>query len=174
MLSKFYPNVYVERYTALNVEKLKQQGITLLLCDIDNTLVAHDEALPNEEVIAFVQRVQAAGIAIVLVSNNKLKRVQTFAEALGLPYYAFAKKPLKQTYRQILKDLQVEPKHIAAFGDQLLTDVLGANRMGIYPMLTKPLVIRDLNVTKINRSLENFVFFLLKRTHALSKGEYYD
>lgn len=174
MLKLFYPKVYVQNFLDVNVEKLKKLGIKLIVCDIDNTLVAHDIAHPDEQVKAFIQRVQAAGLEIYLVSNNHYDRVSTFAKSLNVPCYPFAKKPLKKTYRQILKDAKVRPNEVAALGDQLLTDVLGANRMGIYPMLTQPLVQKDLKVTKINRTFENMIYRQLERKNLLKKGEYYD
>ncbi|MGL5541321.1 MAG: YqeG family HAD IIIA-type phosphatase, partial [Erysipelotrichaceae bacterium] len=114
------------------------------------------------------------GIALYLVSNNHHERVSTFAAELDVPIYPFAKKPLKGTYRRILADSKVPANQIAALGDQLLTDVLGANRMGMLAMLTKPIAQKDLKVTKINRVLENLVFARLARKKKLIKGEYYD
>ena len=51
----FTPDYYVESYRALDVERLKQHGIRLLVCDIDNTLAAHDEPLPDDAAKAFVE-----------------------------------------------------------------------------------------------------------------------
>ena len=38
----FTPDYYVESYRALDLERLKRHGIRVLVCDIDNTLAAHD------------------------------------------------------------------------------------------------------------------------------------
>ena len=70
----FTPDYYVESYRALDVERLKQHGIRLLVCDIDNTLAAHDEPLPDDAAKAFVKRVRDAGIQVVFISNNKRER----------------------------------------------------------------------------------------------------
>ena len=43
------------------------------------------------------------------------------------------------------------------FGDQILTDVIGANRVGMYSILTKPIDKRDIFVTKIKRPLEGVI-----------------
>ena len=42
----FAPNYYVQSFKTLNIQKLHEMGIQLLLCDIDNTLVAYDEECP--------------------------------------------------------------------------------------------------------------------------------
>ncbi|MEG0528301.1 MAG: HAD hydrolase-like protein, partial [Longicatena sp.] len=86
--------------------------------------------------------------------------------------YPFAMKPLPKTYRRIIKDIKVSKQHIAVLGDQLMTDVLGANMMGLHTILTAQAVERDLSFTKVNRIAENIVFKLLKVTKKLTKGEF--
>ena len=171
MLRLFAPKKYVKNFTYVNVDALKQAGIKLIICDIDNTLVAHDEKHPNEDVHTFVNNVKASGLQMCLISNNHLDRVETFAKDLDLPTYAEARKPLKKTYKKILKDYGIKAHEIASIGDQLLTDVFGGNRMGVYTILTIPLYQKDLIWTKINRTLENFVFILLNIFGYVKKGE---
>ena len=108
MLKLFTPNYYIHRYTALRPAFLKEQGIQLLICDIDNTLVPHDVAVPDDEAIAFLKSIQDAGIQIVFISNNVEERVATFAKGLNIPFYPFAMKPLPKTYRKMLKDFHVK------------------------------------------------------------------
>ena len=172
MLKLFNPNYYIHRYTALRPAFLKEQGIQLLICDIDNTLVPHDVAVPDDEAIAFLKSIQDAGIQIVFISNNVEERVATFAKGLNIPFYPFAMKPLPKTYRKMLKDFHVKRDVVAVLGDQLMTDILGANVMRFYTILTAQVVERDLSFTKVNRVFENIVFSLLKVTGKLVKGEY--
>ncbi|WP_418547925.1 YqeG family HAD IIIA-type phosphatase [Longicatena caecimuris] len=172
MLKLFTPNYYIHRYTALRPAFLKEQGIQLLICDIDNTLVPHDVAVPDDEAIAFLKSIQDAGIQIVFISNNVEERVATFAKGLNIPFYPFAMKPLPKTYRKMLKDFHVKRDVVAVLGDQLMTDILGANVMRFYTILTAQVVERDHSFTKVNRVFENIVFSLLKVTGKLVKGEY--
>ena len=58
MRKLFTPDWYIRSYRNLDLERLVQSGIRVLVCDIDNTLVAHDVAEPDEAVIAFVQSVK--------------------------------------------------------------------------------------------------------------------
>lgn len=172
MRKLFTPNYYIHRYDALRVEVLKEQHITVLLCDIDNTLVPHDIAIPDEDVLAFLKGIQDAGIRVILISNNVEERVLRFAENLNIDCYPFAMKPLPKTYRRILKEQNVRKQQVAMLGDQIMTDMLGANFMGFYTILTAPVVERDLKCTKINRIFENMVFAVLKRMGRLKKGEF--
>lgn len=172
MLKLFTPNYYIHSFDTLKPAYLKKHDIRLLVCDIDNTLVPHDVALPDDKVLAFLKSIKDAGIKIVLISNNVEDRVVTFAKGLDIPYYPFAMKPLPKTYRKMINEHKIDKKHIAVIGDQLLTDVLGANLMGLHTILTAPVVQRDLSFTKFNRMFESVIFSLLKLTKRLRKGEF--
>lgn len=170
MIGLFTPNEYRKDFTYIDIEKLKKLHKKLIICDIDNTLVAHDEKLPSLAAKSFVARVKAQGLDICLISNNHKERVEVFAKALSLRCYSFAKKPLSYTYRKILNDYQIDPSAVVAIGDQLLTDVLGAKRMRIYVILTHPLVERDLQSTKLNRKLEHRIYKHMEKKKILKKG----
>lgn len=170
MIHLFTPDLYYESFRSINLDKVCKRKKKLILCDLDNTLVAHDEALPNEEVLSFVKAVQERQLMICLISNNHERRVQLFASKLSLPYYSFAKKPLKVTYRKIMKDYKISVHEMIVVGDQLLTDVFGAKRMKIDAILTKPLYQKDLKSTKINRRLEELIYSRLERKGKLKRG----
>ena len=68
-MNLFAPDYYVKSFKTLDLQKLHEKGIQLLLCDIDNTLVAYDEAIPNQDVVDFVKKLNLNGIEIALCSN---------------------------------------------------------------------------------------------------------
>ena len=162
MLKLFCPNYYIHSYRALTASYLKEHGITMLLCDIDR------------DVHTFVESMKNAGIRIVFISNNVEERVQRFVSELDVAGYSFAMKPLPKTYRRIVKDFALSKQEVAVLGDQLLTDMLGANLMGFYTILSAPVVERDLSFTKFNRFFEAIIFRLLKLSGRLTKGEFDD
>lgn len=172
MLKIVTPKYYIHDFSVLRTEFLKEHDIRVLLCDVDNTLVPHDVAVPDEAALAFIKRIEASGIRIIFVSNNVEERVTTFAKGLHISCYPFAMKPLPITYRKIMRDIQVDKSHVAVLGDQLMTDILGANLAGLFTILSAPIVERDLSFTKVNRMVENLVFKLLKASNRLTKGEY--
>lgn len=174
MRKLFTPDIYVKSYREIQLEHLVKRGVKVLVCDIDNTLVAHDEPLPDADVKAFIRRAKASGLQVVLVSNNVRERVDRFAQGLDVNTYPFARKPLPHTYRKMMRDANCHPQEIAVLGDQLLTDMLGANTIGFVTILTTPIATRDLRVTKFNRIFERMVFGVLKLQGKLRKGEYYD
>lgn len=174
MLKKMLPKMYIESFNKLNLDFLIAKGIKLIICDIDNTLVSHDEPYPNDDVKKFIEAVFSKGLNIVLISNNNKNRVSLFAKELELDYFYSAKKPLSYTYKKIRDRYNISFNNVAAVGDQLLTDILGANRLNIYSVLTEPLFSKDLIYTRANRVLENIVYKYFESKKLLVKGEFYE
>lgn len=173
-LNYFKPSIYVSDFSQVNLKSLKKHGIKVFISDLDNTLVPHFKKLPTPDVIQFVKEVKDLGMEFVLVSNNIDKRVKRFAEKLGVKYYASAMKPLRKVAKKISKDFDVEPKEIIIMGDQLITDVLFANRYHMESILVQPLLAEDYRLTKFNRFLEKFIYKKLEKRNILHKGKFSD
>lgn len=101
---------------------------------------------------------KSEGIKFYILSNtNKKEKVEKVAKELDLPYIMFAKKPFKKGFMQVREKLNLECTEIAGVGDQIMTDVIGANRVNMYSILTKPIDKRDIFITKIKRPLEGII-----------------
>lgn len=149
------PDLEVTSFRQLDAAHLKEAGIRLLICDIDNTLVAYDDPDSNRDVEHFLQAIQDAGIHTALMSNNFSWRVERFAKDLGLEkVYAFAMKPMPFSYLKACRDFGLKPSQAAILGDQLFTDTLGGNLAGVTTILSHPLVNRERFDTRILRVLE--------------------
>jgi len=169
----FTPYAYLKNVYDLDFSKLKRDNINAILCDLDNTLVGHNVKKPDQRVFDFIEKCKQENIKLIIFSNNTTNRVALFCEELGLKHYANAKKPLKFNYRKIIKENNLDKKRLVAIGDQLLTDVLGANLMRIKAIIVDPLQQKDLIWTKINRSLENIVYRRLDKKNILKRGNYF-
>ena len=62
-------------------------GIQLLLCDIDNTLVAYDEECPNQDVIDFINKLKMNGIEVALCSNSPSSRGKNLVSIFQFQIY---------------------------------------------------------------------------------------
>ena len=169
----FLPDSYAKNVFSVNLDALKKRGIQLILCDIDNTLVAFDDPHPDEFARRFITKVQESGMDVVLISNNTQKRVSGFADQIGAKYYYSSLKPLKRQYKRILKEYDLSCNQVAVIGDQLLTDICGGKRMKMHTVLTSPLYTKDIIYTKITRIVENMIYFVFEKQGKLSRGEYY-
>ncbi len=129
-----YPSV-----TALDPESLWAKGIRLVLADLDNTLAPYRVVTPAPGVAAWKAALEARGIHLFILSNNrKAERVQRYAQALGVPYQDHSGKPFPAGYLRAMERMGARPEETAMVGDQIFTDVLGANAVGAVSLLVEP------------------------------------
>ncbi len=133
------PNLYLDNLTDLTVDILKEEGISYLLIDLDDTLVASYADSIAVEFEVWLKQLAEQGIGIFILSNGKFEHVRYWLEYLQLEGIALAAKPLPIGWARALKLLNARREHCAMLGDQLFTDVLGANIYGIHSILVKPL-----------------------------------
>lgn len=122
----------------IDFEDMYARGFRGIIFDIDNTLVGHN-APQDERSMALIKRLNDIGYKCAVVSNNGYERVSSFADPAGMFYVYKAGKPLGRGYRQAIADMGLSHDEVFAVGDQIFTDVWGANRAGLYNILVKPL-----------------------------------
>ena len=134
------PHRVYSKYSDITSDMLRSQGIKLLLCDLDYTLAPRSISIPDEPLQHWLKEMDAAGITVMILSNNRSgKRVTTFCAPLGIPYVGHAGKPSRRGYREAINKAGVTAAETAMLGDKLLTDVLGARRSGILALMVEPL-----------------------------------
>lgn len=165
MIHHFVADEYVKNVFQIDLAKLKNEGKRVIFTDLDNTLVGAAVKSPTPEVIEFLNQADELGFEVIIVSNNNEERVSYFAKDLSIKAaHHKALKPLKLKLRRILK--QYNRSQVIMIGDQLMTDVLVAKRLGLYTILVEPIHLHsDENSTKFNRRLERFVVKQLKKRH---------
>ena len=130
-----YPSV-----TALDPKALRARGITLVLADLDNTLVRYGPGDPAPEVLAWREGLRTAGGELFLLSNSrKPDRPGRYAKRLDIPYLGHAGKPRTAGFEQAMARMGRTAGQTAMVGDQIFTDILGARRMGILALLVEPI-----------------------------------
>ncbi len=143
-----------ERESVHHIEQdfFKNEGISCVLLDIDNTLVADNQPFPDDGARRFIERLREENLEICLVSNNSKERVDSFNGEFNLRAVHRAGKPMCHKINRVIRDLGKDKKEILFIGDQLLTDIPAGNRSKIRTMLVSPI-----NISKENK------FFKLKR-----------
>lgn len=157
------PKEFVFSVFDITPEKLKKAGIRGIITDLDNTLIEWNRADATEELIEWFKKMHDAGIQIVILSNNKEPRVKKFADPLGIPYIYRARKPLTIGFKRALELLKMRPEEVLMLGDQMLTDMMGANRKKLHTILVKPVAQSDGLVTRFNRFIERRVYKYLSK-----------
>ena len=169
----FIPDIYQKSIYDIDYNKLKKKGIKCLLFDLDNTLVPVNNDIPTKKVKELFN-VLEKDFKIIIISNSGKKRLTPFKEGLNVDVSASSHKPFKKKYLKIMNLYKFEYYEMAAIGYQLLTDICGANRIGITSILVNPIGDYEKWCTKINRFLESFIYRKLRKKGLLEKGDYYD
>ena len=154
-----FPALRVSGVKELTPAFFREKGIRAVIFDIDNTLVPHG-APADEQSLAYFRLLHAAGIETAFVSNNHEARVKPFAEAVSSLYLCDAGKPSRRGYRAVMERLGVRPEETASVGDQIFTDVWGANRSGVFSILVMPVGREEPFTVKLKRLPEKIVLFL--------------
>lgn len=163
MLKNFLPNEHVKNVLHITPESLKEKGIKGIITDLDNTLVEWDRPNATPQLVSWFKELKKHGILVTIVSNNNEKRVKAFSDPLGIPFIFEAKKPLTRAFKKALQNMGLKKEEVVVIGDQLLTDVLGGNRIGLHTILVVPVAQTDGVFTKINRKIERRILTWMKR-----------
>ena len=131
----FLPDLILPALTDLTDEMLLQRGVKLLMLDFDNTIVPYTTDTPTDAILDWIRTMQTSPIRVCVVSNTKKPRVRSFCQTYGLDYIMRAGKPFHRGIRQCLTRYSLAPQQAALVGDQIFTDVLGANTAGLTAVL---------------------------------------
>ncbi len=162
MFKKFYPTVYHPSIYTVDFSNVYSKGIKGLIVDIDNTLVEHDAPV-NEKAIGLFKNLHSLGFKTCLISNNNEERVKPFATAVESDYIFNAHKPSKESYEKAIAQLGFCKDEVIFIGDQLFTDIFGANNIGIKSILVKPIKIDPHFYIRLKRWGEKIVIPFYKR-----------
>ncbi len=169
----FIPDVYQKSIYTINYKKLKKNGIKCLLFDLDNTIAPYKVDEPDTKVKELFAKLED-DFKVIIISNNNKNRLRPFKEKLNVDVAYNSKKPFKTKYKKILEIYHFDVTEVACIGDQILTDILGANRMGFTSILVNRIAKYETIFTKFNRFFEKFILKSLEKKHILVSGEYYD
>jgi HAD superfamily phosphatase (TIGR01668 family) len=163
LLHNFIPDLYAKSIYAIDLDELQNRGIKGIIVDLDNTLVESQCCEATPLLIDWLNKVKQKDFRVMIVSNNNKARVSKFARPLDIPFIYGAKKPLSSAFHKALSLLGTHRYETAMVGDQLLTDVFGGNRVGLFTILVLPVSNTEGVFTRINRRLERVVFHWLKK-----------
>lgn len=162
MFRKFYPCEYLDSAYQIEFDRMYQEGYRGIIFDVDNTLVPHG-APADERAKKLFLHLKELGYQCCLLSNNKEPRVKMFHDAVQVQYIFKAGKPKVSGYERAMELMGTDKSNTFFVGDQIFTDVYGANRAGIWTILTKPIHPKEEIQIVFKRYLERIVLFFYKR-----------
>ncbi len=148
------PDFIFGTFDELTPEFCRENGISAIISDIDNTLVTYDDAEPTPKVISWIGSLAEANVTVAFVSNNDYERVERFASVLDIPAFAKSGKPMTGGLKLALAALGTEKKETVLLGDQLLTDVMAAKRFGVRAIAVPPIKDKKTLFFKAKRLIE--------------------
>ncbi|CCI81791.1 YqeG family HAD IIIA-type phosphatase [Lactobacillus hominis] len=157
----FRPRYTIDTIYNLDPHQLKKMGIKAVFSDLDNTLLAWNQADTAIEMDQLNKKLAQAGIKLVVISNNNAQRIGKVLDPYHIAFIAKARKPLPIGINKELKLLNLKPNQVLMVGDQLITDIQAGNLAHVKTVLVKPLVETDKWNTRINRFFEKIIYFFL-------------
>lgn len=169
MCKKFIPYAHGQNIFDVDITFFVSHNIKTLLVDLDNTLDSYRATEPSKRVLELKSALDKAGIELIVISNNKEKRVSHYAQQLGVRFLFSTHKPFTRRLKKFIKDNNIDISSTMLVGDQLITDVLMANNAKLRVLLTEKLVKEDQWTTHINRIFDRPI-----RRHLAKKGKLVD
>lgn len=164
MFGLLYPHEYVEDVFSIDYQKVYDLGYRAIIFDIDQTLVQHGED-STPEIDQLFQEIQQIGLKTFLLSNNSTERIDSFLKNIQqTAYIPIADKPNPRNYKKAVEMLDVKKEEVLFIGDQLFTDILGANRSGLDNVLVRFLRHEhEINIGK-KRQVEALILHCYQRS----------
>ncbi len=173
-MEKYIPDIYQKSIYTLDYSKLLSRGIKLLLFDLDNTLVPVGQDELSDKTKELIISLKQKGFKVIIFSNSPKKRVKKISEILNVECVYFACKPMQGKLKKLVNNSNFSLNEIAIIGDQLLTDIVGGNKIGITTILINPSSNKNFIFSKLIRRIENRKMKKLRDKNLFCKGRYYD
>ena len=161
-MEKFKPTYMIESVEKIPFVLLERDNIKGLIFDVDNTISTMGKGI-TEASYEWIKEAKELGYKICILSNSvnqrKVKKIMSDLDVMGL---CFARKPSTKGFEMALNLLDLKKEQVVMIGDQIFTDVWGANRFGIKSILVKPINKKEGPFTLIKRPFEKIVLKKLK------------
>lgn len=174
MVEKYMPDIYQKSIHYINYDKLYKKGVRCIIFDLDNTIAPPHVKKATKRVKKLFDELKDKGFKVIIMSNSTKSRIEPFKTYLNVDACAFSLKPSKNKYERIMEKFKYKSTEVAAVGDQLLTDIYGANKLDITSILVNPLTPHDYSITVFNRIAEKFIYDRLASKDLFIKGKYYE
>ena len=109
-----------------------------------------------------MEYVKELGYSCMLLSNNKEPRVKKFNDVVKVNYIYKANKPMPGNYKKAMEIMGTTTENTLFVGDQIFTDVMGANLAGIRTILVKPIHPKEEIQIVLKRIPEKLILFFYK------------
>lgn len=164
LVDVFCPDLCVERITDIDLTGLQADGCQALMLDLDNTLLPWKSSTVPDDCRCWIEQARELGLKLCIVSNtHNPRRLNRIADSLGVPAFARALKPRPHGFDRAVEVLGCDREKCVVVGDQVMTDIWGGNRAGMFTILVKPMHRLEFVGTKVSRMVEWAILTYLRR-----------
>lgn len=161
-MEKFKPTYIIESVEKIPFVLLERDNIKGLIFDVDNTISTMGKGV-TEASYKWIKEAKELGYKVCILSNSvNLTKVRRIMNDLGVMGLCFARKPSTKGFEMALNLLDLKKEEVIMIGDQVFTDVLGANRFGIKSILVNPINKKEGPFTLLKRPFEKVIIKKLK------------
>lgn len=153
VFSMILPREFAEDLTNIDIERFLKDGKDYFIFDFDNTLGLWRTSFVEKRFESVLKKILDANGKILIASNGRPRKISIH----GVKIMWRARKPLTYKIKRILRLEGIDPNRVVMIGDQIFTDVLAGNRLGVYTIKVKPLSNREFIGTKILRFFEKVI-----------------
>ena len=173
-MEKYIPDLYVKSIYYIDYEKLKERGIKCILFDLDNTVAPKSIKKPNKKIKDLFIKLKSMGFKFIIFSNSGKTRLKPFKEELEVDCAFSCKKPMRKKFDVILREYKYGISEVVIVGDNIVTDVLGGNKVGITTILVNPISNKERPQAKASRLYEKHIIKKLSKNELFFRGKYYE
>ena len=155
------PKEMCDAVTDIDCLQLYSNGYRTMIIDLDNTILPVSEVQFSLHYINWIERANAQGFQIYIVSNNSsYRRVNKACSQIHVQGLYFAMKPLALSVKDLVRKEYIDLEKTVVIGDQMLTDVALGNWLKTYTILVDPMDKKLSFIKTLQREIE---VWLLKR-----------
>ena len=173
-MEKYVPDLYVKSIYYVDYKKLKERGIKCILFDLDNTIAPLSIKKPTKKIKDLFIKLKEMGFKIIIFSNSTKARLKPFKDELEVDCAFNCKKPLRRKFNLVIKEYRFTESEIVIVGDNIITDILGGNKVGITTILVNPISAKEKITTKFSRIYEKHIIGKLSKKELFYRGKYYE
>jgi len=162
-LERMIPEARYSSVYEIPFREYRDQGVSVLVFDIDNTLVSYDSPRPDAALLSLFRELCDLGLHIAFVSNNSKERVDRFNESTGFFAVADSHKPQRRALLPIAEHFGKKGREVLVVGDQLLTDVYAASHWGYRTAVVRPVKEKETLFFRFKRFLERRILQMYEK-----------
>jgi HAD superfamily phosphatase (TIGR01668 family) len=168
----FAPAHAADNLHSVDLQGLWDSGKRLLLLDVDHTLVAWKTEDFSPEVRGWVAQAKELGFQLCIISNtHRLQRLERITNELGVDTVRGRFKPSRAMFRLALIKYGRKAEETVMIGDQMMTDILGANRAGIDAIWVRKMDGKEFAGTRVNRFFERLLASAIYKALVVPESE---